>query len=103
MEKENIICIDNNDLFTNGDPKEFKSVDVNVIGDIKNKNGKVISKINPLIMILNQNANNHKVNCQSKIDCLIAAGANPDQEIDYYGTLTTARQIAEKHRKHIKI
>ena len=98
-EDKNKIYIENADIFTNGDPQQFSSVDVNVIGEIKNEKGEVISQINPFIMILNQGAKN----CQEKVNQLMKAGANPDMKIKYYGKLQSARDIAENYRNHIQI
>ena len=96
---KNQIYIENADIFTNGAPEKYKSVDVNVVGEIRNENNEIISYINPLIMILNQ----HSCQCQEKIDALISAGADPDSKIEYYSKQLSCRDIAEKYFNDIKI
>tara|TARA_Y100000991_G_scaffold197167_1_gene167463 strand:+ start:2433 stop:2759 length:327 start_codon:yes stop_codon:yes gene_type:complete len=96
---KNKIYIENADIFTNGTPEKYKSVDVNVVGEIRNGKNEIISYINPLIMVLNQ----HSRQCQEKIDALISAGADPDSKLEYYGKQLSFRDIAEKYFNDIKI
>lgn len=99
---DNVIYIKNKDIFTNGSVELYKSLnvdDVNVVGEIKNKNNQIISNINPLIMVLNQ----HSPDCQTKIDVLIAAGANPDYKIMYYNKQLSCRDLAKKYFSNINI
>lgn len=99
MSDKNKIYIKNVDIFTNGAPDKYKSVDVNVVGEIRNENNEIISYINPLIMVLNQ----HSRQCQEKIDALISAGADPYSKLEYYGKQLSFRDIAEKYFNDIKI
>ena len=99
MSDKNKIYIDNVDIFTNGDPEKYKSVDVNVVGEIRNEKNEIISYINPLIMVLNQ----HSFKCQEKVDTLISTGADPDIKIKYYGRNLSCRDIARNYFDDIKI
>ena len=59
-----------------------------------NKTNKTISDITPLIMLINASGEGWRDVAQA----LIAQGADPDMEVNYYNGTTTAREIANKYR-----
>ena len=96
--KNKITGIDNINIITNGTLEELDSItNVNQIGSIIEKDtDNIISQITPLFMIINQRAKDYK----DRLDILIKNGGNMDMEINYYGSSTTARDIAVKYRDY---
>lgn len=94
-EKNQIVGIDNIDIITNGSIEELGRIsNPNQIGKVVSTDGSAISDITPLIMIINQGANDYKI----RVDKLVEIGGNLDMNVNYYNTNTTARDIANNYR-----
>ena len=99
--KFRIVDIDNIQIITNGSISELSTIDnPNQVGSIfDNDNQKTVSQITPLIMLVNQNANNG----QEKINALLKIGADPHLKVNYYGKETSAFEIATKYRTNFNL
>jgi hypothetical protein len=97
--KKQIEGIDQIELITNGTLDEMKSItNPNEIGSVvDNTNGKHLSYITPMIMIINQN----KMDYRERLTHMISNDGDMDMEINYYGRQTTAREIAEIYRNYL--
>ena len=83
------------DLINWGEPEDMVNfTNPNKIGHVVNKTNETISDINPLIMLINASCEGWRDVAQA----LIAQGADPDMEVNYYNGTTTARAIANKYR-----
>lgn len=97
MNRDTIILdIDNIDTITNGSLNDMRTIDSpNQVGRVVYKDtGEFISNINPMIMIINQGLSDYK----ERIAHMIANGGNIDANINYYGRITTPREIAISYR-----
>ena len=88
--------IDNTNLITNSNPSYYPiGLDPNQIGEVIEKDtNKKLSEITPLIMVINQSANN----CDEKVKKLIELGGDINMKINYYGKQTSALDIIKAHR-----
>jgi len=92
--KNKIVNISHIDIITNGSLEELKTVyNPNQVGSVVNDVGEVISEITPLFMVMNQNHN-----FKAKLEILVKNGGDLDKEINYYGTMRTARYILDNYR-----
>ena len=66
----------------------------NKVGHVIDNSNKIISDITPLIMLINASGEGWR----DVVKALIAQGADPDMEVNYYNKTTTARDIANKYR-----
>ena len=83
------------DLINWGEPEDMVNfTNPNKIGHVINKTNKTISDITPLIMLINASGEGWR----DVAKALIAQGADPDMEVNYYNGTTTARAIANKYR-----
>ena len=84
------------DLINFGEPKDMgRFSDINKIGQVVNSSGEVVSKITPLIMVINASGKGWR----DVVRAMVEAGADLDMSINtYYGKLTTAREIANTYR-----
>ena len=83
------------DLINWGEPEDMVNfTNPNKIGHVVNKTNETISDITPLIMLINASGEGWRDVAQA----LIAQGADPDMEVNYYNGTTTAREIAAKYR-----
>lgn len=94
-----IIEIDDLDTITNGTLQELATIkNPNQIGKVINldDNNRVLSKITPLIMIVNQGCKDYK----SRLEILEKNGGNLDMEINYYNQNISARTLAINYRNY---
>ncbi len=83
------------DLINWGNAEDMVNfTDPNKVGRVKDKNDTTISDITPLIMLINASGEGWRAVAQA----LIAHGADPDMQVNYYNKTTTARAIADKYR-----
>lgn len=94
--KGKIVNIDNTNLITNSKTSNYPiGLDPNQIGEVIEKDtNKKLSEITPLIMVINQSANN----CDEKVKKLIELGGDIYMKINYYGKQTSASDIIKAHR-----
>ena len=83
------------DLINCGEPEDMVNfTNPNKIGHVIDKTNKIISDITPLIMLINASGEGWR----DVAEALIAQGADPDMDVNYYDKTTTARVIADKYR-----
>ena len=83
------------DLINCGEPEDMVGFsDPNKVGHVVDKHNKTISDIPPLIMIINASGQGWRDVAQA----LIAQGADPDMQVNYYDRTTTALEIANTYR-----
>ena len=94
--KGKIVNIDNTNLITNSKTSNYPiGLDPNQIGEVIEKDtNKKLSEITPLIMVINQSANN----CDEKVKKLIELGGDIYMKINYYGKQTSALDIIKAYR-----
>ena len=94
--KRKILNIDNIKEITNSKTSNYPiGLDPNQIGEVIEKDtNKKLSEITPLIMVINQSANN----CDEKVKKLIELGGDIYMKINYYGKQTSASDIIKAHR-----
>ncbi len=94
--KGKIVNIYNTNLITNSKTSNYPiGLDPNQIGEVIEKDtNKKLSEITPLIMVINQSANN----CDEKVKKLIELGGDIFMKINYYGKQTSASDIIKAHR-----
>ena len=95
-EKGKIVNIDNINVIINNKTSNYPiGLDPNQIGEVYEKDtNKKLSEITPLIMVINQSANN----CDEKVKKLIELGGDIYMKINYYGKQTSASDIIKAHR-----
>ena len=83
------------DLINWGEPEDMVNfTNPNKVGHVIDQHNKIISDITPLIMLINASGEGWR----DVVKALIAQGADPDMEVNYYNKTTTAREIANKYR-----
>ena len=83
------------DMINWGEPEDMVNfTNPNKVGHVIDKTNKTISDITPLIMLINASGEGWRDVAQA----LIAQGADPDMQVNYYNGTTTARAIADKYR-----
>ena len=83
------------DLINWGEPEDMVNfTNPNKVGHVVGEHNKIISDITPLIMLINASGEGWR----DVVKALIAQGADPDMEVNYYDKTTTAREIANKYR-----
>jgi len=83
------------DLINCGEPEDMVNfTNPNKVGHVRDKTNKIISDITPLIMLINASGEGWR----DVAEALIAQGADPDMDVNYYDKTTTARVIADKYR-----
>ena len=96
-DKNKIIGFNSNDfnIIVNGGCNNIKNIsDPNKIGEVINSDGEVISKITPLIMIINSS----RKEWRNIVKSLINIGADPNLQIKYYDKDTSAKEITDTYR-----
>ena len=83
------------DLINWGEPEDMVNfTNPNKVGHVIDEHNEIISDITPLIMLINASGEGWR----DVVKALIAQGADPDMEVNYYNKTTTAREIANKYR-----
>ena len=83
------------DLIHCGEPEDMVNFsNPNKVGHVVDKHNKVISDITPLIMLINASGEGWR----DVVEALIAQGADPDMQVNYYDRTTTALEIANTYR-----
>ena len=88
-DRNKIIKINNIFEIINGTLDDMKQVDPNQVGHVVDVNGKYLSEITPIIMIINQN----RKDMRERLAILKENGGDYDKKIDYYGKQKSANDI----------
>ena len=98
-DKNKIIGFSQDDLslIANGNSETIKNIsNPNKVGHVEDSNGKCISDITPLIMLINSGGTGDK--WKETVNALISIGADPNMEVNYYNRTTSAKELAQKYR-----
>jgi hypothetical protein len=84
------------DLVNWGEPEDMgKFSNINKLGKVVDRSGKMLANITPLIMVINSSGQDWR----EIVQAMVNAGADLDMPVEnYYGRTTTAREIANKYR-----
>ena len=83
------VVIDHVEAITNGSCEDLRQVPPDTTGLVKNGEGEVVSKITPLMMVVNQGGRDWKLRYRALLD----AGHDPHKSVDYYGKQRSATDL----------
>ena len=96
-DKNSITGIDQKDIIVNGSVEDLANItNPNQVGSVLDSTNQTISEITLLIMIINQGCKDYK----DKVKALINIGADMNMNINYYGRVTNALEIATQYRNY---